>query len=141
MKGHRIGREVLMRCILPGIILLLGGCDGSPGGGADARYIAHFRAEGVQACMQGEGLMQPHWAVPPERLQQSCECIVAAFTEGKTPRELRHLTVGDELRARERCSNGAPIGAGPGDEMDMNEVMNAMIGDAGGEGNAGEGKR
>jgi hypothetical protein len=124
-----------MRFILMALPILLAGC-GQGRNEEEARYIAQFRAEGVRSCMRGEGLMQPHWAVPPERLQQTCECIVAAFTEGKTRRTLQHLTVGDELRAREQCSNGAPFGAGPGDQMDMNEVANVMIGDAGREGNA-----
>jgi hypothetical protein len=104
-----------MRFMLMAAPMLLVGCTSRSD--EEARFIAQFRADGVRACMRGEGLMQPHWSVPPERLQQSCECIVAAYTEGKTRRTLQHLTVGDELRARERCSNGAPIGVGPGDEM------------------------
>ena len=98
-----------MRLILVGLLLVLIGCSNA----ADARYIAQFREDGIRACMRGEGLMRPHWAVPPERNEQSCNCIVDAYMEGKTRRQLQHLTVADQMRARERCSGGAPEGAGP----------------------------
>jgi hypothetical protein len=103
----------------------------------EARYLAQFRADGVRSCMRGEGLMQPQWSVPPERLQQTCECIVAAFTEGKTRRTLQHPTVGDQLHARERCSNGAPPGLSPRQQQDaaeMQEAVNAMMRDIEGNG-------
>ena len=115
-----------MRFILMALPLLLAGCNRQE----EDRYIAQFRADGVRSCMRGEGLMQPRWAVPPERLQQTCECIVAAFTAGKTRRTLQHLTVGDQLRARERCSNGTPLGGSPRDEADggtIDDAVNAAI--------------
>jgi hypothetical protein len=100
-----------MRLILMGLILLLPiGCSNA----ADARYIAQFRENGIRTCMRGEGLMRPHWAVAPDRIEQSCNCIVGAYMEGKTRRELQHLTVADQMRAREQCSGGAPEGLGLG---------------------------
>ena len=103
-----------MRAILVALLLLLPtGCSNA----ADGRFIAKFREDGIRACMRGEGLMRPHWAVQPDRIEQSCNCIVDAYMEGKTRRELQHLTVADQLRARDRCSGGAPEGAGPGDAL------------------------
>jgi hypothetical protein len=72
--------------------------------------------------------MRPHWAVPPERIEQSCNCIVTAYMENKTRRELQHPTVADQLRARDRCSGGAPERAGPGDEIEaIRDATNAVI--------------
>lgn len=121
-----------MRFILMALSFVLAGCNQADRQ-EEARYLARFRADGVRSCMQGEGLMQPRWAVPPERLQQTCECIVAAFTEGKNRRTLQHLTVGDQLRAREQCSNGAPLGGSPRDKADeaiLDDAVNAAIGEA-----------
>ena len=113
-----------MRLILVSLILLLPiGCNNP----ADARYIAQYREDGIRACMRGEGLMRPHWAVAPDRIEQSCNCIVDAYMEGHTRRELQHLSVADQLRARERCSGGAPEGAGPGEAEMMDDAVNAAI--------------
>ena len=109
-----------MRWILLPVLLLPIGCRNA----ADARYIAKFREDGIQACMSGgETLMRPHWHVPPDRLEQTCNCIVDAYMEGKTRRQLQHLTVADQMRARERCSGGAPEGAGPADELGNLEAV------------------
>src|SRR4051812_20182857 len=67
---------------------------------ADDRYIAQLRESGIRARIRGEGLMRPQWAVAPDRTEQSCDCIVDAYMEGKTRRTLQHLTVEDQLRAR-----------------------------------------
>ena len=116
-----------MRLILAASLLLLPiGCRNA----ADARFIAKFREDGIRACMRGEGLMRPHWAVPPDRIEQSCNCIVDAYMEGKTRRELQHLTVADQMRARERCSGGAPEGAGPTDELGNLEALMPPLNEA-----------
>ena len=132
-----------MRSILVTFALLLAGCNrAADTRAAEARYIAQFRADGIQSCLRGEGLMQPRWAVPEEQLDATCRCIVAAFTEGKTRRTLQHLSVTDQLRARERCSNGAPLGASPREKADaamMDEAVNVAILST--EGNTGGAKR
>jgi hypothetical protein len=113
-----------MRSILASLLLLLPiGCRNA----ADERYFAQFREDGIAACMRGEGLMRPHWAVPPDRIELSCNCIVTAYMEGKPRRTLQHLTVEDQLRARDRCSGGAPEGVGPGDVIDSGDAVNAAI--------------
>lgn len=113
-----------MRLILIGLLLLVAaGCRNRE----DERFIEQFRADGMRACMKGQGLMRPHWAVPPDQLAASCICIVHAYLENKTRRELAHLTVGDELRARDQCSHGAPAGPGPGEADAMDDAANAIM--------------
>ena len=121
-----------MRVIFIGLLLMPIGCSNA----ADARYIQQYREDGIRNCMRGEGLMRPHWAVAPDRIEQSCNCIVDAYMENKTRRTLQHLTVDDQLRARERCSGGAPEGAGPGDVIDSGDSVNAAIDAASAEGNS-----
>ena len=125
-----------MRVLVLAVPLLFAGCRNAE----ETNYVEQFRAHGVQTCIRGEGLMVPHWHVPPERIESTCRCIVAAYMEGKTRRTLQHLTVGDQLRARERCSNGAPFGAGPGEEMQMDDIANAAIREAERPDNANGGK-
>jgi len=73
--------------------------------------------------------MRAHWAVPPNQLRQTCTCIVTAYMENHDRRELQHLTVEDQLRARDRCRNGARS-AGPGEAEAMGNPADRMIGDA-----------
>jgi hypothetical protein len=108
-----------MRLILVTVLLLPMGCDHA----ADARYIAQFREDGIRACIRGESVMRPHWGVPPDRLELTCNCIVDAYMEGKTRRQLQYPTIEDQMRARERCSGGAPEGAGPGDVMNLEAAV------------------
>lgn len=113
-----------MRLFLVGLLLVLAAGCRNPD---DERFIEQFRAGGMRACMKGEGLMRPHWAVPPDQLAASCTCIVYAFMENKTRRELEHLSVGDQLRAREQCSHGAPEAPGPGEAEAMDDATNAIL--------------
>ena len=113
-----------MRLLLIGLLLLAAaGCRNRE----DERFIAQFHDDGMRACMKGEGLMRPHWAVPPDQLGAACTCIVYAFMENKTRGELAHLTVADELRARQQCSHGAPPGPGPGEAEAMDDATNAIL--------------
>src|SRR5262249_50863856 len=123
-----------MRLLLVGLLLVLAaGCRNRE----DERFIRQFRADGIGTCMKGEGLMRPHWAVPPGQLAETCTCIVSPTTQKNPRRELAHLSVADELRAREQCSHGAPEGPGPGEAEAMDDAANAAIAEI--EANAGGG--
>jgi len=128
-----------MRLFLIGLLLPIG-CNNA----ADARYIAQFRENGIRACISGESVMRPHWGVPPDRLEQTCNCIVDAYMEGHNRAELQHPTITDQMRARDRCSGGAPEGAGPADiaaAQAMDEIANEAIAGATGQANQSGAKK
>jgi hypothetical protein len=85
-----------MRPLLIGLLLLsAAGCRNRE----DERFIAQFRADGMRACMKGEGLMRAHWAVGRRAGRGG--------SDGRCHQ--RHLERRDGAAGRGRCERGQEV--------------------------------